>query len=109
MQCPVKIPKLRIDLRYLPLYGEEVTLDKTDFSWPTKEEIQRWPPNVSLKSITFTTFHEIGRSVSSVRCILSNNESSPLFKTSEKRQSHQKTINFDANRPVKFVQAITGD
>jgi hypothetical protein len=40
-----------------------------------------------------------------VQCTLTNQESSPLFDTTGRGQFHAKTINFDANRPVKRVQA----
>jgi len=86
-----------------------VTLDKIDFSWPKKEDIDRWPPGVSLKSITFSTRGLDRINVSSVQCMLTNNESSPLFDAFEKFQFNKKTINFDASRPVKSVQARDDD
>ena len=102
----IEAPKPKFTLRKLPMWGQQVTLDKIDFEWPTQEMLDRWLPDVSLKSITFSTYDQNGAEVSSVQCMLSNNESSPLFDISGRSQFHKKTINFDANRPVKSVQAI---
>ena len=37
--------------------------------------------------------------------MLTNNESSPLIETTGKNLFETKTINFDPNRPVKYIQA----
>ena len=40
-----------------------------------------------------------------MECTLTNNVSSPLFDTTRVPQIKHKTVNFDANRPVRSVQA----
>lgn len=100
----IQVEERLAELRRLPLWGEQVAIGDINFGWPSKETFRSWPAGVSLKSITFSTCaQEHYGVVSSVQCKLSNNESSPLFDTAGVGQFHQKTIKFEANRPVKSV------
>lgn len=86
------------------MWGEQVAADAINFEWPTQAMIDQWPADVSLKAITFSTSDRVG-SIASVQCTLSTNEQSPLFDTTGVQLYHSKTIYFDANRPVRSVQA----
>ena len=59
------------------------------------------PADVTLKSLEIKG-HSV---ISSVKCTLSNNESSPVFEKANYGHSNLKTINFDPQRPVKAVSA----
>ena len=80
-----------------------------NFEWPTQEIADQWQNDVSLKSITFSTFSERDIVVSSVQCTLSTDEESPLFNTEGKDQCRAKIINFDAKKPVRSVQVYSND
>lgn len=87
------------------MWGKKADTDAINFEWPTQEIMDQWPEDVHLKSITFSTFGVSQTVVSSVQCTLSTDEKSPLFDTKGVDQHHSKTINFDAARPVRSVQA----
>ena len=37
MSSMINESQIKFDLKYKPLYGEQVFFDETDFGWPTKE------------------------------------------------------------------------
>ena len=41
--------------------------------------LDQMPPDVTLKSLEFSTFHEDEGFISAVKCTMSNDQSSPLF------------------------------
>ena len=102
----VKPAKQVLRLRKLPGWGRQNPGD-TIFEWPTKEILDRMPLEVTLKSLEFCTYKPDDHMISSVRCILSNNEVSPVFiKADDLQQYRHKVINFDACSRVQKVQAI---
>lgn len=91
----------------LPMWGEQVKSDAINFEWPTREIFDRWPSNVSIKSITFSIRDKnYGSYISSVECAISTDEKSPLYDTTGQGQHVAKTIDFAAQRPVKTVEAM---
>ena len=82
------------------MWGGQVAVDEINFEWPTQEIADQWPTDVSLKSIQFSVGRQ-GILLSSVECFLSTDKTSPLFNTTGQGQ-------FDANRPIRRVQAISG-
>ena len=70
------------------------------------------PENIYLGAIELKAISQKASWISSVRCVLSNSATSPVFEKEGHIHLNQKIINFNENRPVKGVQAwnnITGD
>ena len=75
-------------LRKLPLWGERVSEDEINFEWPTPEIFAQMQPDVTIQSIEFKTYSQSSTAVSSVKVILSNGESSPVFEKSGYKTNH---------------------
>ena len=50
-----------------------------NFEWPTQDMLAQIAPDVTLKSIEFSTYHSRHPWISSVMCTLSNDMTSPFF------------------------------
>ena len=71
--------KPKFVLKKLPMWGEQVSAHAINFEWPTQEIFDKWPLDVSLKSITFSESTKVTNSISSVQCAISTDEESPRF------------------------------
>ena len=92
-------------IRRLPMWGKNTREDQVNFSWPSQEQLNVMRFDVSLKSIEFKSCHH--PFVSSVKCILSNNISSPVFESAGQEHYHPTTIKLNPKRPAKRVQAFS--
>ena len=90
-------------LRRLPVWGYECDDKAIDFEWPTQEIFDLQQPDVTLKSLEFCGDKDL---IASVKCNLSNGQSSPVFcKVGGKySESNPKTIEFDST-PIRTVSA----
>jgi len=79
--------KRKFTLRKLALWGEQVESDKINFEWPLEADMI-WP-NVRLQSLEMKTNASV---LSSVRCVLSNGISSPVFENAAVAHEDQATI-----------------
>lgn len=73
------VQKPKFTLRRLPMWGEKLPESEVNMEWPTQAMLDEWPADVSLKSITFSTWKQDGSAISSVQCTLSTQVHSPLF------------------------------
>lgn len=65
-----------------------------------------WGPEVFLKSLELKSHAQGASYISSVRCVMSNGESSPELMKEGMTHSDAKTIHFDpVGRPVRYIQA----
>ena len=97
------VPALKFGLRKLPVWGSSYGIN---FEWPTEEMIKDMPADVFLRSIEFKSTYSDHR-ISSVSCILSNKQSSPVFQDEEIEHFRKETILLSANS-VKSVVARQG-
>ena len=74
------------------MWGEQVEPGEINFQWPA--DIDMIWPTVKLESITFKSNAAV---LSSVRCVLSNGITSPVFEREGVEYEHEReeTIHFD--------------
>ena len=96
---------LPFSYRMLEMWGEKVNQYKKkykkNFEWPTEKKIKRLPKDVYLSSIEFKSDHLDFSGISSVRCILSNGLSSPVFQNEKVNHHHSKKIVLNVNTVKK--------
>lgn len=92
--------KRKYSLRKLALWGEQVEADAINFEWP-KEEDMIWP-KVKLQSLELKSNSSV---LSSVRCVLSNGISSPVFENENVTHDEEGSMNLGGPKPVRFAQA----
>ena len=64
-------PRLKLTLKKLPMWGEQVQADQIDFMWPTQEMLGQMQHDVALESLEFMDSDE-GPAISTIRCSLTN-------------------------------------
>lgn len=74
MYTPVGQSEAKFTLKKLPMWGEQAAAHEINFEWPTQEMVNRWPQEVTLQSITFSTRAQTIFTVSSVQCTVSTGE-----------------------------------
>ena len=94
------VPRSKLTLRRLPMWGLSAKDDQVNFSWPSQEQLNQMPSDVTLKSLEFKTCNS--PYLSSIKCNLSNSFST-VFEKVGKTHSFAEVINFDASTPVKKV------
>ena len=72
-----------------------------NFEWPTQHQFDLMSSNARLQSLEFG-YHD---AISSVRCTLSDTNSSPVFAHKGTLHESPKTIAFNANNPVRYIRA----
>ena len=88
------------------MFGAQVQEAKIKFAWPSPEHTRMWGPEVFLQALEVKTHTQGSSYISSVRCIMSNGESSPVFTKEGMHSVEKKIITFDpVKRPVRYIQA----
>ena len=102
-------PIAKFSLRRLPMWAcNGTTADQVNFEWPTVAMIMNMPANVFLKSIELKASDRRSPSLSSVRCVLSTDQSSPIFQRQGMQHHFYKKTNFEEGT-VKRVAANVSD
>lgn len=70
-------------LKKLAMWGKRVDLSEINFEWPTEAIVSQFKPgdDVYLRSMNMRTCTSSTGRLSSIECTLSNDVSSPVFKT----------------------------
>ena len=95
-------------IKRLPMWGLKVKKNQIDFEWPTQEIVNAFQSKFKLRTFCFKTRNSY---VSSVQCILSNGQVSPLFESQNRElvggfpHQYPININFDDNTPIRSVAA----
>jgi len=87
----------------LPLWGEDVTSEEINFEWPTEANFEKMSPDVKLQSLEFMNYMN---NLGSVKVNLSNEQSSPVFKSQYLFSNFGGTIVFDPNDTIRAVNAL---
>ena len=97
----------KLSLKRLPIWGWKAP-GKINFSWPTQGMLDQMPKDVTLKSLEFKSHNDTECLLSSVKCHLSNGQSSPIFENEQTKHYQPMMINFQAQTPIKAVAAYDG-
>ena len=88
-------------MRKLALWGEQVAGSEINFEWPA--DIEMIWPTVKLESLEFKSSASV---LSSVRCVLSNGITSPVFEKEGTIHENNETVRLDSSTTVRHVQAF---
>lgn len=91
-------------LRKLAMWGEQVENDAINFEWPA--DIDMIWPTVKLESLELKSSASV---VSSVRCVLSNGITSPVFEKAGAFHETAGLCTFNSSNSVRYVQASDED
>ena len=69
-------------LERMPMWGEKVSPDQINFSWPSLDLLNNLPANTKLQKMTMKS---VLNAISSVQCLLSDGTESPIFEKAEAR------------------------
>ena len=72
---------MRFQLKKLPIWGKNVTMQEESFAWPDSMMCQGMSSDVYLNSIEISTYYGHSDRISAVQGTLSSGQISPLFKT----------------------------
>ena len=86
------------------MWGEQVEADAINFEWPA--DIEMIWPTVKLESLELKCNASV---TSSVRCVLSNGISSPVFEKEGVVHEEEGTCTFSPSTNVRYVQASDED
>ena len=82
------------------MWGEQVEPEQINFEWPA--DIEMIWPTVKLQSLEMKSNASV---LSSVRCVLSNGISSPVFEAPGEVHDTERTLEFTPSTKVRYVQA----
>ena len=76
-------PKKSYLLERMPMWGEKVSLDQINFSWPNQDLLNSFNENGT--KLLKMTMKSVLNAVSSVQCFMSDGTESPVFEKAEAR------------------------
>jgi len=97
------------NLRKLPMWGQQVSLEAINFEWPTQGMFDKMPPSVSLKWLEISTSNQNDPAVAAVRVAMTNEQKSRHFLKDDVQCHHTKLISPKADRKIAAIEAQYDD